>query len=50
MPPALQGKWPGNIDIVLALLEELNTGYPGKSATFCRRGPKKAYRHRSIPG
>ena len=50
MPPALRGKWPGNIDMLLAFFEEFNTGYPGKSATFCRLVSKKTDRYRSIPG
>lgn len=30
MAPTLEGKWPGNIDILLGAIEKLVTSYPGK--------------------
>ena len=29
LPPIFQGKWPGNVDIIMALLDNFHNRYPG---------------------
>jgi hypothetical protein len=51
LPPTFNGRWPGNIDVILGLAHSFRTGYPGNIVILVLEPPNYLlYVCRSRPG